>query len=86
MIKDQNEMFVTLDGLVGKDHPYRRFASIIDFDSSVAPPECALFGPRSSGVGGKAGLLNVGAPVYRGSFGPSDGTLHAGESCGQMVL
>ena len=37
MARNQSEMFMTLDDLVAMDHPYRRFASMIDFESLSRP-------------------------------------------------
>lgn len=45
MTRDQIEMFMTLDGLVLPDHPYRRFEDVVDFRALSAPLR-ALYSDR----------------------------------------
>lgn len=45
MKRDQLEMLTTLDGLVSRDHPYRRFETLIDLPT-LARPLHALYSAR----------------------------------------
>ena len=45
MVRNQVEMFTTLDGFVLADHPYRKFEAVIDFDglARIVPFVCLLY-------------------------------------------
>ena len=45
MTRDQVEMFATLDGLVSRDHPYRKFEGVVDF-GVLSKPLRALYSER----------------------------------------
>ena len=45
MKRDQLEMFTTLDGLVSRDHPYRKFEVVVDL-GALARPLAALYSDR----------------------------------------
>ena len=86
MGRNQVEMFTSLDGLVSEDHPCRRFEAVVDL-AVLSGPLVALYSDRGRPEpGAERAFPDACSAVYRRPPGLRDGTVHAREFGGQVVL
>ena len=60
MKRDQLEMLVSLDDLVAKDHPYRRFERVVDLDKLSSPLHALYSDKGRAELGADRNLGRIG--------------------------
>ena len=83
--RTQSQLFITLDDLVAKNHPYRGLDELLSFDE-LSKPYHSLYSTKGRKKRPSLWLALFGFTIYRGYQWPRNRTFFTRKQCGQMVL